>query len=190
MIIRGKQISLLFVFRAILCRWHGVIKWNYLRWPVIWYRTLLLRIYAEKVGKKPFVGGKSSFYGPHLYIGDYCCFNGMTIGGGGKVYIGNYFHSGVDCIINTQNHRYEGTEIPYDSEFDYKTIRIGDCVWFGHRVIVTGNVTIGEGAIIGAGAVVTKDVPACAIVGGNPARIIKYRDQERYYRLKAEGKFH
>lgn len=190
MTIKGKKITFKRIAQAILCRWQGVIKWKYLRWPIIWYRTLILRIYAEKVGKKPFVGGKSSFYGAHIYLGDYCCFNGMTIGGGGYVYIGNYFHSGVDCIINTQNHRYEGNEIPYDSEFDYKTVRIGDCVWFGHRVIVTGNVTIGEGAIIGAGAVVTKDVPPCAIVGGNPAKVIKYRDMERYYRLKAEGKFH
>ena len=92
-------------------------------------------------------------------------------------------------MIITQNHNYEGESIPYDKTFIYKNIKIGDCVWFGNRVTVTGNVTIGEGAIIAAGAVVTKDVPDCAIVGGNPAKIIKYRDKEHYYRLKAEGKF-
>ncbi len=177
------------VLCAIYCHWENLC-FKYLKWPMVWYRTMILKILAEEVGKRPFVGGKSRFYGPRLYLGDYVCFNGMKILGGGSVYIGNYFHSGKECMINTQDHRYEGTEIPYDSEFTYKTVRIGDCVWFGHRVTVVGNITIGEGAIVAAGSVVCKDVPPCAIVGGNPAQIIKYRDKERYYRLKSEGKFH
>lgn len=52
-----------------------------------------------------------------------------------------------------------------------------------------GDVTIGEGAIIAAGSVVVKDVPAYAIVGGNPAKVFKYRDVEHYKKLKDEGKF-
>ena len=70
-----------------------------------------------------------------------------------------------------------------------KTVIIGDCVWFGNRVTVVGNVTIGEGAIIAAGAVVTKDVPPLSIVGGNPAKVIKYRNKEHYYALKKAGLF-
>lgn len=124
----------------------------------------------------------------HVSVGDFCNFNGMVTGGG-KVTIGNYFHSGVECMIINQNHNYEGDMIPYDETYVYKNVIIGDCVWFGNRVIVTGNVKIGEGAIIAAGAVVCKDVPPLAIVGGNPARVIKYRDKEHYYKLKAEGKF-
>ena len=166
-----------------------VIRWKYLRWPLVWLRTCHLKIIAKEVGKSPYVGGKCTF-GSKIHLGDYCNFNGMQIIGGGSVYIGNYFHSGTECMIITQNHRYEGDEIPYDSTFDFKTVRIGDCVWFGNRVTVTGNITIGEGAIIAAGAVVCKDVPPLAIVGGNPAKVIKYRDKDRYYRLKAEGRFH
>lgn len=129
-------------------------------------------------------------FGGEVHVGDYCSFNGMCITGNGKVTIGNYFHSGKECLIITQNHNYEGEEIPYDSTYVLKEISIGDCVWFGHRVIVVGNITIGEGAIIAAGSVVCKDVPPLAIVGGNPAKIIKYRDKEHYYKLKAECKFH
>ena len=56
--------------------------------------------------------------------------------------------------------------------------------------IVIGDIKIGNNVIIAAGAVVTKDVPPCAIVGGNPARVIKYRNKEHFYKLKVEGLFH
>lgn len=177
-----KRVLKHFVYR------YNQFVWYVARWPMIWLRTLHLRIVAEEIGKSPFVGGKCVF-GGHLRIGNFCNFNGMSFIGGGKITIGDYFHSGVDCMIITQNHRYEGEAIPYDTTFDYKTVTIGDCVWFGNRVIVTGNVTIGEGAIIAAGSVVCKDVPPLAIVGGNPAKVIKYRDKEHYYKLKEECKF-
>lgn len=58
---------------------------------------------------------------------------------------------------------------------EYKTITIGNDVWIGARAIIIDGVTINDGALIAAGAVVTKDVPAYAVVGGVPAKIIKYR---------------
>lgn len=60
---------------------------------------------------------------------------------------------------------------------------------FWSRCVFGDNVWVGEGAIVGAGAVVCGDVPPGAIVGGNPARILKYRDMAHYNRLKSEGKF-
>lgn len=57
-----------------------------------------------------------------------------------------------------------------------RNLVIGNYVDFGVNVICIGNITIGDNAIIAAGAVVVKDVPANAIVAGNPAKIIKYRD--------------
>lgn len=54
-------------------------------------------------------------------------------------------------------------------------IVVGDDVWIGQNAIVLSGVTIGQGAVVAAGAVVTKDVPPYAIVGGNPARVIRYR---------------
>jgi chloramphenicol O-acetyltransferase type B len=91
----------------------------------------------------------------------------------------------------TQNHNFDhGTAIPYDSTYLYKNIAIEDNVWLGSRVIVLGGVTIEEGAIIQAGSVVVSDIPRCAIAGGHPARVFKYRDIEHYERLKSLGRFH
>ena len=152
------------------------------------YYTFKAKRSVGSFGKRLIVNGKS-FFGKNVHIGDYCNFNGMCINGDGYVKIGNYFHSGIECMIVSQNHNYEGDAIPYDNTYITKRIIIGDCVWLGNRVMIIGNVNIGEGAIIAAGAVVTKDVPSCAIVGGNPAKVLKYRDKEHYYKMKSEGRF-
>jgi acetyltransferase-like isoleucine patch superfamily enzyme len=55
-------------------------------------------------------------------------------------------------------------------------IKIGDDVWLGASSVVLPGITIGNGAVIGAGAVVTKDVPENAIMVGNPARLLRYRE--------------
>lgn len=160
----------------------------------IWKLIVRYRCYnARKIflscGPKLYIGGKCIFHAD-IYLGNNCHFNGMQILGRGSVKIGDNFHSGVECMILTENHNYEGTKIPYDRTFFYKKIVIGDNVWFGNRVLVVGNVVIGEGAIIAAGSVVTKDVPDYAIVGGNPARVIKYRNVEHYKELKEMRAFH
>ena len=62
-------------------------------------------------------------------------------------------------------------------------------MWIGSRVIILGGVHIGEGAIIQAGSVVVTDVPPCAIVGGNPATVFKWRNKEHYYKLKGKRAF-
>ena len=140
-------------------------------------------------GKGLYIGGKCDFEA-NIKVGDNVNFNGIKRVGKGYVNIGNNFHSGIECMIITDNHNYEGKEIPYDDTYIYKTINIEDNVWIGNRVLICGNTTIGEGAIIAAGSVVTKNIPPFAIVGGNPAKIIKYRDIEHYQKLKEQKKFH
>ena len=82
-----------------------------------------------------------------------------------------------------------GDRIPYGAGHTVRNVVIDDFVWLGSDVIISGNVHIGEGAIVAIGSVVVKDVPRCAIVGGNPAKVIKYRDIEQFDKLKAEGKY-
>lgn len=63
-----------------------------------------------------------------------------------------------------------------DHERDYSPLRIGNDVWLGHNAVIGSNVSeIGDGAVIGAGAVAFKDVPPYAIVVGNPGRVVRYR---------------
>lgn len=95
----------------------------------------------------------------------------------GKVIIGKNVMMGPEVCIYTRNHEFDRTDIPMNRQ-DFtpeKPVFIEDDVWIGARVIILPGVHVGTGAVIGAGAVVTKDVPAFAVVGGNPAHIIKMR---------------
>jgi acetyltransferase-like isoleucine patch superfamily enzyme len=99
--------------------------------------------------------------------------------------------TGVDDFLIKSQFNYESEKaIPYDDTNILKPVVIEDFVWFGSNVTIVPGVTIGEGAVVGAGAVVTRDVPKHAVVGGNPAQVIKYRDALRFERLKRERKFH
>lgn len=95
----------------------------------------------------------------------------------GDITIGDDVMMGTNCIIYTINHEFASTDVPMrlQGTQNKKPVVIGNDVWIGGRVTILPGVHIGNGAIIGAGAVVTKNVPDYAIVGGNPAKILKYR---------------
>lgn len=107
----------------------------------------------------------------------------------GGLQIGKYFHTGKGLTIFTSNHNYNGVKIPYDEVSIYKPVIIKDFVWIGANVTILPGVIIGEGAVVGGGSVITKNVPDFAVVGGNPAKIIKYRDIENFKLLKSQGRF-
>ena len=99
--------------------------------------------------------------------------------------MGNNIKMGPQVFIWTWNHNYYAPEaLPYDRVCIEGPVTINDNVWVGAKATIIPGVTIGEGAVIAMGAVVTKDVPPCAVVGGNPAKILKYRDIEVYNKLK------
>lgn len=153
------------------------------------YYPKKIRRKAAKCGSNLYVGGKS-FVTSSTYLGNHVCFNGMSISGNGKVKIGDYFHSGTGCQIITSFHNYEGKKIPYDETYIDKDVEIGKCVWLGNNVIILGGVTIGEGAIIQAGSVVCKNIPAYTIAGGHPATGFKHRDIEHYKMLEDRKLFY
>lgn len=102
---------------------------------------------------------------------------GVNCSVGGAAIIGNDVMMGPECVIFCRNHQVERTDIPMRLQgfTEEEPVVIEDDVWIGQRVIITPGVRIGKGAVIGAGAVVTKDVPPYAIVGGVPAKVIRYR---------------
>jgi maltose O-acetyltransferase len=112
-------------------------------------------------------------YGMRLVIGDRTFINAdFLVIGGGQVTIGADCLIGPRCGIYTPNHaqdiqrRLDGWELP-------EPVVIGDNVWLGGSVTITPGVTIGDNSIVGAGSVVTRDIPPAVVAAGNPCRPIR-----------------
>lgn len=168
------------------------IKFPYSLYRKIKYR-FFYRLYNLSVVKSHkgelFIGGHT-ILSNNTILNHNPNFNGMIVKGGGTVEFGNNFHSGQHCTIVNTFHDYDnGESIPYGRKSIHKDVFIGDNVWFGDRVIVLGGVSIGEGVIIQAGAVVVNNIPDFAIAGGNPAKVFKYRDKAHYLELKDKRYF-
>lgn len=112
--------------------------------------------------------------------------------GYGGISIGDNVAISLGCTIITSGHIYDGpawNALPWSETNVEAPVTIEDNVWIGFNVIILPGVTIHEGAVVGAGSVVTVDIPKCAVVAGNPARVLKYRDVETYETLKAARAF-
>lgn len=126
------------------------------------------------------------FFKGDAYIGPHAFWSAK-----GGITIGNNCTFGPKTTIWTYNHNINSEElIPYGGEDILKEVVIEDNVWVGLGALILPGVRIGEGAVVGAGAVVTKDIPKCSIVGGNPAVELKKRNIEIYDRLKKENRFY
>lgn len=96
-----------------------------------------------------------------------------------KLTVGDFLMMGEDVLFQGGKHAFERIDIPMGhQDGDGKSeLNIANDVWIGARVIVLpGCKKIGTGVIVGAGSVVTKDIPDFAIVGGNPAKVIRFRN--------------
>lgn len=138
-------------------------------------RASAVKNFIEHCGKNVNIQRKAAI-SSKLSIGNN---SGVGVGAriGGRAYIGDNVNMGMECVIITQNHAHSRTDIPMQQQGveEEKPVYIGNDVWIGDRVMIMPGAHIGDGVIVAAGAVVTGSVPDYSIVGGVPAKIIRYR---------------
>ena len=142
-------------------------------------RSAIAKRCLDYAGKNVNIEHNANFgTGVGITLGDYSGL-GINCKVRGPLSIGNNVMMGPDVIIYTENHETSRTDIPMRGQGSTppKRVTISDDVWIGARVVILPGVTVGHVAIIGSGAVVTKDVPEYAVVGGVPAKVIKYRNK-------------
>ncbi len=142
-------------------------------------KATFLRLMGAKVGRGvTFYPGVWIAPGRNLVIGDKVDLaKDVLLTTGGGIKIGNRTLIGYRTQILSANHSIPARGQPFPISGDsYGEIDIENDVWIGANCIVTAGVKIGEGAVVAAGSVVTKNMPAWSIYGGVPARLIKMRD--------------
>ncbi|OGV73063.1 MAG: hypothetical protein A3K19_00955 [Lentisphaerae bacterium RIFOXYB12_FULL_65_16] len=113
--------------------------------------------------------GKGTSLNEHVFINGY-----------GGVTIGDHVAIGTGVAVFTFEHGFEDQAVaPLFQVITKKPVEIQDDVYIGARAVVLGGVTIGKGAVVGAQALVSRDVPAYAVVAGVPARFIRSRGEKR-----------
>ena len=142
----------------------------------------MIKLFSELFGKKvdksfcvfpPFYTdcGKNITVGKNVFINSGCCFQDQ-----GGIEIGDGTLIGHQVVLATLNH---DLDPKHRADLLPKPIKIGKNVWIGAHATLLSGVTVGDNAVIAAGAVVNKNVPKNAVVGGVPARVIKYIDTEK-----------
>ena len=140
-------------------------------------QRLMLKGFLGKIGKNVVIWPPfNCIYGENIYLGNnvFINLNCMFIDNN-RIEIGNHVMFGPGVQIYTAAHPLEAESRSKGWEIA-KPITIKDNVWIGGNAILLPGVTIGERSVVGAGAVITRDVPASVVVAGNPARIIREID--------------
>lgn len=115
--------------------------------------------------------GKGLVVGDNTYIGP-----GSMLGAGGGIRIGRNVILGASVDLLAEDHDFSDADRPiFEQGVTRKGIVLEDDVWIGNRAIVLDGVRIGQGAVLGAGSVLTKDLPSYSIAVGNPARVVGHR---------------
>jgi acetyltransferase-like isoleucine patch superfamily enzyme len=137
-------------------------------------RALILKITCKKNGWAISVGQYVVIEGKkHIQIGNYSAIGSFVhIWGHGGVYIGERVLIASHTTITSLTHDYTGENVRF-GKIIAKPVVIEDDAWIGSHAVIMPGITIGKGAIVGAGAIVTKDVAAHTIVAGSPAKFIK-----------------
>jgi maltose O-acetyltransferase len=145
-----------------------------------WLRRKLVKRIFKQCGEGVIIKQNAYFgTGHNLIVGDR-----SQIGANSRidqdVVFGNDVVMGPDVVIMSNAHEFEDPTIPINRQGgkEVRTVFIGNDVWLGTRVIVMPGVHIGDGAVIGANSVVTKDIPPFAIAVGMPAKVVRYRGEK------------
>lgn len=149
-------------------------------------RDELLRTLIGQVGKDCYIEPPfRTNWGKHTHIGDsfYANFN-LTLVDDTMITIGHHVMIGPNVTLTTAGHPIDPTTRKRIAQFNIP-ITVEDNVWIGANVVVLPGVTIGENSVIGAGSIVTKDVPANVVAVGNPCRVLREigaHDRQFYYK--------
>lgn len=143
------------------------------RWALHGWRRGLLRAFGAKVGNGSRISPSARIWAPwNLVMGDYSVLaEGVDCYSMDKIVIGSKVAVSQRSYLCTGSHDIDSLRRPLIT----KPIVIQDHVWICAESFVGPGVSIGEGAVVGARAVVVRDIPAWSVVGGNPARYIKKR---------------
>lgn len=117
--------------------------------------------------------------GHHIHFGSniYANFN-FTCVDDGHIYVGDWAKFGPNVTIATAGHPIQAS-LREDPALQYnKDVHIGRCVWIGANTVIVPGVTIGDNTVIGAGSVVTRDIPANVVAYGNPCRVARAADED------------
>jgi len=142
-------------------------------------KTALLGQMLGGMGKNIWIEAPCHFsYGCNTYLGDgvYANFN-LTVVDDGEVHIGNKVMFAPNVVISTTGHPVHPYYRERYAQFSLP-VHIGDMVWIGANVTILPGVTIGENSVIGAGSVVTHDIPANVVAVGSPCRVIREITEE------------
>lgn len=167
--------------KSFLSGFYGFIFRIIMTLPFEFIRRLWLKFTLSKFGSGTFVMSFVEFISPwKISIGNNCVINkDALLDGRGGLYIGNNVDIAREAIIWTCTHDISDL----NHTIYHKSVVIEDYVWIGARATILPGIKIGRGAVIGTCAVVTKDVPPCSVVAGNPARIIGKRENALMYTL-------
>lgn len=144
-------------------------------WPLARkLRAISVRLFIDNCGKSVDIGRRVKLC-PRLSIGDNSSIGDFSYLQG-NIVIGKNVMMAPRCALIADNHEFGDTDRPMNVQgIRNGKIVIDDDVWIGYGVTILPNVHVHEGAICAAAAVITHDVPPYSIVGGNPARILKWR---------------
>lgn len=143
------------------------------------FRALCGRLIMKSCGENVNIE-KGTFFASDTCLGNKSGIGAFSIISNTTV-IGNNVMMARECIINPSNHKMDDISRPMNQQ-GFEPVRpviIDDDVWIGSRAIILPGVHIHRGGVVAAGAVVTQDVPEYAIVGGVPARIIRFRNKSK-----------